>query len=142
MPFVARPAAASGEPRVLIVDDEEMIRENLMAYLEDEGIPVTAVASGEEALRCIAEGGRFAVCIMDMRLPGMDGNASIRQLHARCPRLRFIIHTGSSDYSLPSDLRGLGLSEASVYLKPLLDMAPLARAVSELLARARRGDTP
>jgi len=123
---------------ILIVDDELMIRENLKAYLEDEGMQVTAVESGEEALGCIKSGRSFAVCIMDMRLPGMDGNASIRHLHALCPDMKFIVHTGSTDYALPSDLRQLGLSNAQVYLKPLLDMAPLAYMVRTLAQRSLR----
>ena len=123
---------------ILIVDDEAMIRENLKAYLEDEGLQVTAVESGEEALHCVKNGGSFAVCIMDMRLPGIDGNASIRSLHALCPDMKFIVHTGSSDYTLPGDLRKLGLGHAQVYLKPLLDMAPLADTVRTLLQRGRR----
>jgi DNA-binding NtrC family response regulator len=122
---------------ILIVDDEAMIRENLKAYLEDEGMQVIAVESGEEALRCVKNGGSFAVCIMDMRLPGMDGNASIRSLHALCPDMKFIVHTGSSDYTLPGDLRKLGLNNAQVYLKPLLDMAPLAATVRALMRRRR-----
>jgi CheY-like chemotaxis protein len=125
------------ESSILIVDDELMIRENLKAYLEDEGMQVTAVESGEEALRCINSGRSFAVCIMDMRLPGMDGNTSIQRLHALCPEMKFIVHTGSTDYALPSDLRQLGLSNAQVYLKPLPDMAPLAHTVRALAQRSR-----
>jgi CheY-like chemotaxis protein len=126
------------ESTILIVDDEAMIRENLKAYLEDEGMQVTAVESGEEALSYVKNGHSFAVCIMDMRLPGMDGNTSIRRLHALCPDMKFIIHTGSSDYTLPSDLRQLGLNKAQVYLKPLPDMAPLANTVRILMQRSRR----
>lgn len=123
--------------RVLIVDDEPMIRENLMAYLEDEGMDVEAAASAEAALDAIAGGERYAVCIMDMRLPGMDGNAAIRALHRLDPDLRFLIHTGSSDYSLPADLRELGLDARQVFHKPLNDMGPLAAAVRALAPRAR-----
>lgn len=122
-------------PAVLIVEDEAMIRENLAAYLEDEGMRVVAVESAEEAIRHVRQGQRFAVCVMDMRLPGMDGNAGIRILHALCPRLEFVIHTGSSDYALPGDLLALGLDESRVYHKPLDSMAPLAEAVRVLAAR-------
>lgn len=120
------------EPRVLIVDDEDMIRTNLKAYLEDEDIPAESVASAEEAIRQVKSGARFSVCIMDMRLPGMDGNAGIRILHALCPDIAFIIHTGSAEYTLPNDLRAIGLSEAQIYIKPLNDMATLAAAVRTL----------
>lgn len=120
------------EPWVLIVDDEEMIREGLKAYLEDEGMKVVAVDSAEEAVRRVKAGQTFAVCIMDMRLPDMDGNVAIRTLHSLCPSMDFIIHTGSADYALPNDLQAIGLSYEQVYLKPLNDMAPLAAAVGKL----------
>jgi len=121
---------------VLIVDDEEMIRENLKAYLEDEGLTVVAVESGEEALQCLKSGYSFAVCIMDMRLPGIDGNASIRNLHTLCSHMSFIIHTGSSNYALPDDFHNLGISKTQLHLKPLLDMAPLAAAVRTVIERS------
>ncbi len=123
------------EPWILIVDDEEMIRDGLRAYLEDEGMRVVALESAEEALEYVRGGQTFAVCIMDMRLPDMDGNAAIRLLHTLCPNMRFVIHTGSADYSLPRDLRNLGLTEDEVYLKPMADLAPLAESVCRLVSQ-------
>ena len=119
---------------VLIVDDEEMIRENLKAYLEDEGWRVTAFEAVAPALRWLREGALCQSCIMDMRLPDMDGNTAIRALHQMYPEMEFLIHTGSSSYSLPDDLRALGLDDDRVYQKPLNDMAPLAAAARTLAA--------
>jgi len=119
---------------VLIVDDEEMIRENLKAYLEDEGLGVAAFESATHALRWLRDGTACRVCIMDMRLPDMDGDAAIRILHRLYPEMEFLIHTGSSSYSLPEDLRAMGLDDDRVYRKPLGDMAPLAAAVRALAA--------
>ncbi len=126
------------EAQVLIVDDETMIRNNLSAYLEDEDIPAVTVASAEEAIQFVKNGLVFSVCIMDMRLPGMDGNAGIRILHALNPNMAFIIHTGSVEYTLPNDLRAMGLSQAQIYIKPLNDMAPLVAAIRALTNH--RGD--
>ncbi len=123
---------------VLIVDDEEMIRENLKAYLEDEGLPVMAFGSVTPALGWLGEGVRCPVCIMDMRLPDIDGNSAIRILHQLYPNMEFLIHTGSSSYSLPDDLRAIGLDDGRVYQKPLSDMAPLATAVRSLSSRENR----
>ena len=120
--------------RVLIVDDEEMIRENLTAYLEDEGLRVAAFETVAGALGWLRDGDPCRVCIMDMRLPDMDGNAAIRVLHDLYPEMEFLIHTGSSSYSLPEDLRAMGLDDSRVYRKPLDDMAPLAAAVRTLAA--------
>jgi DNA-binding NtrC family response regulator len=114
---------------VLIVDDEAMIRENLKAYLEDEGLQVAAFEAVIPALAWLQRGRSCPVCIMDMRLPDMDGNTAIRLLHQRYPLMEFLIHTGSSSYSLPDDLRAMGLNDACVYHKPLADMGPLAAAV-------------
>lgn len=120
---------------ILIVDDEEMIRENLTAYLEDEGLRVAAFESVTGAMGWLRDSDPCRVCIMDMRLPDMDGNTAIRTLHQLYPGMEFLIHTGSSSYSLPEDLREIGLDDDRVYHKPLSDMAPLA-AMARALAIA------
>lgn len=124
---------------VLIVDDEAMIRENLKAYLEDDGLRVAAFEAVTPALGWLRAGGACRVCIMDMRLPDMDGNSAIRALRQYDPGMEFLIHTGSSSYSLPEDLRSMGLDDGRVYHKPLCDMAPLAAAVRALAARCGGG---
>ena len=120
---------------ILIVDDEEMIRENLKAYLEDEGLGVAAFETVAGALGWLRDSGPCSVCIMDMRLPDMDGNSAIRVLHQLYPAMEFLIHTGSSSYGLPEDLRAMGLDDSRIYQKPLGDMAPLAAAARTLAAR-------
>jgi PAS domain S-box-containing protein len=127
---------------VLIVDDDELVRENLIGYLQDEGMQVTGVASGEEAVALLRAGQRFDVCVMDMRLPGMDGNDSMRAVHAMAPGLEFLIHTGSAAYSLPADLRALGLDRSRVFFKPLQDMGPLAQAIRDLAGRCGLTEGP
>jgi hypothetical protein len=75
----------------------------------------------------------FTVCIMDMRLLGMEGNASIRSLHALCPNMKFIIHIDFSDYTFSSNPQALGLSDEPIYLKPLIDMASVINAIDILM---------
>ena len=120
--------------RVLVVDDEPLIAESLLVYLQDEGMDVISADSGEDALQLARQSGdAFHVCIMDMRLPGVDGNRAIRELAAMYPAMKFVIHTGSVDYSLPDDLRSLGVSENYLFRKPVSDMASLAKAIKELV---------
>ncbi len=121
--------------RVLVVDDEPLIAENLQAFLEDERMAVTCVSSAEEALDLVQAGNAFDLCIMDMRLPGMDGDSAIQALHQMDPELQFIIHTGSLDYALTTEIERLGIRETQLFKKPLADMAPLAATIREL-ARA------
>ena len=121
--------------RVLLVDDEPLIVAGLRVFLEDEGMQIGSAGSGEEAVDIANSDSSFDVCIMDMRLPGMNGDTTIRALHEICPDLRFIIHTGSADYSIPDDLRALGIDANVFFAKPLLDMQPLAETVAVLAAR-------
>jgi CheY-like chemotaxis protein len=118
--------------RVLIVDDEATLRGNLSAFFEDEGMDVEGAGSGEEAVAMVAGGRRFDVCVMDLRLPGMDGHETIRELLRLDPAMRFLIHTGTAGYALPDDLPALGVTEDHVYLKPLPDMRVLSEAIDRL----------
>jgi len=118
--------------RILIVDDEALIASSLRVFLEDEGFVVAAAASGEEAIEILREDKGFNVCVMDMRLPGLDGNATIRQLHELVPETRFVIHTGSIDYRVPGDLKALGIRSDHLFHKPLIDMKPIADAIRSL----------
>jgi CheY-like chemotaxis protein len=115
--------------KVLIVDDEDSLRANLSAYLEDEGMDVTAVDSAEDALKVVRQGECFDACVMDLRLPGMDGNDAIWVLHRHCPSTKYVIHTGTAGYTPPEDLRSLGVSDEDVFVKPLDDMAAIAEAI-------------
>ncbi len=116
---------------VLLVDDEASVRDNLQAYLEDEGFIVIPAGSGEEALDAV-EQQRFGVAIVDMRLPGMSGNDFIRRAIELSEQLHFIIHTGSLEYQLPEDLHSLGVSPADVLLKPIGDLSELTRRLTAL----------
>jgi two-component system OmpR family response regulator len=116
-------------PTVLIVDDEAPICDNLAAYLEDEELRVQVAHSGEEALRLVEAGLEVQVCILDLRLPGMDGNQTALALHRIAPGIRFLIHTGSTDFTPSPDLTGIGVTPAHLFNKPVVDMSLLVRAV-------------
>jgi two-component system, OmpR family, response regulator len=116
-------------PTVLIVDDEAPICDNLAAYLEDDDLRVQVAHSGEEALRLVEAGLEVQVCIMDLRLPGMDGNQAALALHRIAPGIRFLIHTGSTDFTPSPALAGIGVTTAHLFSKPVADMSQLVRAV-------------
>jgi DNA-binding response OmpR family regulator len=114
--------------RVLIIDDEISLLKSLIAFLEDEGFDVIGATSGEQGLE-ILQYTTVDAAIVDLRLPGMDGNETIIRAHQLQPSLRFIIHTGSTDYHLPAALRELGIDPGAIFLKPLPDLTVLAEAV-------------
>lgn len=118
--------------RILIIDDEEDLRLNLAAYFEDEGFDVTEAGSGEEAVEILRDQS-FDAAVVDMRLPGIDGNATILAAHEIRPETLFVIHTGSLAYVLPDEIRALGFDESRVFNKPLPDMCVLVERVRALL---------
>ena len=120
---------------VLLVDDDEMIRECVAAYLEDEGFAVHAADSGEAGLKALVSL-RPVVCMSDMRLPGMTGEEFIVKAHALCPGTAFIIHTGML-YSLSDELCSLGMGDDDVLLKPIHDLSRLVDKIRNLAAAGR-----
>ncbi len=117
--------------RILVVDDEQMVRENLVDYLEDEGLDVISVGSAEEAIT-LMKTEKAEVAIVDMRLPVMHGNDLIIKLKELRPDMDFIIHTGSVDYAVPPDVRNLGISSENVLLKPVADMNIFIQKIKSL----------
>lgn len=120
--------------RVLVVEDDKLLRRNLCAYLEDEGFKVTAAGSAEEGLK-ILTATRLNAAIVDIRLPGMDGDTFIERAYRLDPCLRFVIYTGSAGYKPSHRLRSIGIGKKSVFIKPISDMARLADALYKLLEK-------
>jgi CheY-like chemotaxis protein len=114
--------------RILIVEDEEGLRRSLQVFLEDDGFEVTTAASGEEALRLLIQC-RPDAAIVDIRLPGMDGNTFIELAHELDGGIGFFVYTGSPSYKPSSRLSALGVREEHLFKKPLIDMSVLAKAV-------------
>ncbi|MEI7815819.1 MAG: response regulator [Desulfuromonadales bacterium] len=113
--------------RVLLVDDDDMIRDCIMAYLDDEGFSVRGAACGEEALEIIHLLNP-AVCISDMRLPGMSGEQFIAAAYALCPSTGYLLHTGMH-YSLSDSLCAIGMTDDDILLKPIHDLSKLVRKI-------------
>lgn len=119
---------------ILVVDDEEMVRENLEAYLEDEGFTVVTAGSGEDALEMLKDV-EPDLGIIDMRLPGMSGNDVIASAHVLRPALRYLIHTGSTNYKLPPELMEIGVTRDDIFIKPVQNMDDLVQALLRILKR-------
>ena len=119
--------------KILVVDDEDMIRINLEAFLEDEGFAVVSVASGEEALAALQLHGDIDAAIVDLRLPGMDGTDVISQGQQLSPQTKYILHTGSAEYVLTPQLIELGITEQQILFKPLIEMQILLDALANIL---------
>ncbi|WP_370963647.1 response regulator transcription factor [Amycolatopsis sp. cg9] len=100
------------ELRVLISDDDAMIRDVLKEVLEDEpGIAVVAVAGdADEAIR-LAERHRPAVAVLDVRMPGGGGARAAREI-ARCsPGTAILAFSAYADRASIAGLAAAGVTE-------------------------------
>ncbi|CAH2603148.1 Histidine kinase [Rhodovastum atsumiense] len=113
------PGKARSSSRLLVVDDEDLVREVLAEYLEQEGFSVLVAASGNEALSLLAAGEAVDVLMTDFAMPGMDGITLIRAAHDIRPGLPAVLLTGYSGDD--AALRAGGTEESSFSLlhKPI-----------------------
>src|SRR6187549_1211250 len=81
--------------KILIVDDEEVLRDVLDAVLRREGFEIIAAASGEEALS-VLDGEEVDLVILDVMLPGISGIDTLRSIRISNPNLPVIIITAFS----------------------------------------------
>ncbi|MCG8567109.1 MAG: response regulator [Desulfobacterales bacterium] len=116
----------------LILDDEESIRRSIAAYMEDEGHVVFTAESSEEALAIMAAN-HIHGAVVDIRLPGEDGNAFMLKAVQINPAIQLVVHTGTADYSPPREIRSLGVTADRVMIKPLGDISPLVQVLVSLV---------
>ncbi len=81
---------------VLVVDDDPAILATVHDILASEGWDVTAVETGAEAVARVRER-RPALVLLDMRMPGMDGWAVARAVHADAPGLPIVVMTAAEN---------------------------------------------
>lgn len=84
--------------RVLVVDDQEEVRRVLAETLTAWEHQVTAVGSGPEALECLKHQ-LFDAALVDIRMPGMDGLALLREIKRHDPSIEVVMITGHPEVS-------------------------------------------
>lgn len=92
---------------ILVVEDEEDIREFLSQLLRQSGARVTAAATGVEAVQ-MASMGVYDLVVTDLKMPEMDGMALIRAIRRVAPRTRTVMITAYGDVHAFIDAMGLG----------------------------------
>jgi CheY-like chemotaxis protein len=121
---------------VLVVEDEPSIRGSLVRLLGDCEFEVSSAETGEDALELLKET-RVDVAVVDIRLPGMDGDDMILKAHEIRPLMKYVIFTGSMEFRLPPPLEDLGMCLDDVLLKPLPDLNVLVDAIHQVMNRGR-----
>lgn len=116
---------------VLIVDDEANMRWVLQRALEQAGYQAVAAGRGEEALALAAQQ-RIDLALLDLKMPGMDGLAVLRELHQRQPELPVILLTAYA--TVPTAVEAMRLG-ALDYLRKPFDVEEVLFKIANALQR-------
>jgi signal transduction histidine kinase len=120
----AAPSAHKDHLVVLVVDDDDAVREVTAGLLTDLGYDVLEAGSGGAALEIIERHEEISAVVLDFAMPGMNGADLARELRARRPRLPILFATGYADAKAL-----MGVGDHQIVHKPFVQ-AELARKLS------------
>jgi len=130
---------AQGPLRILLVDDDPVIRTTMVSMLELLGHAVQAATRGQEALDLLETGHPLDLMILDQNMPGLTGTETLDRLRILRPGLPVILSTGF----LEPGMEQLPLQDARLrILKKPFTLDELGRALATLAPRRRPAPAP
>jgi excisionase family DNA binding protein len=124
-----RQHAATARSTILVVDDEDAIRDLMVAALGSKTREILTAGTGEEALE-IAKRTEVDLVLLDLSMPGMNGVDTFRELHGLRPGLPVIIVTAYPDSHLMA--QALEIGPFTMISKPV-DLAQIQQTVDRIL---------
>jgi DNA-binding NtrC family response regulator len=121
------------EFNVLVVDDENEFREMTSKILTKRGLKVQDAESGEKALEILGQN-RIDVVLLDVKMPGMDGIETLRQIRSIKPLVEVVLLTGHA--SVESGIEGMKLGAFDYLMKPI-ETDPLLEKLEEAYEKKR-----
>ena len=122
--------AARARSTVLVVDDEEAIRELMVSALQSKQRNILTAGSGEEALEIVKRTDVVDLVLLDLSMPGLNGVETFRELHALRPGLPVVIVTGYPDSDLMA--RALMVGPFTMISKPV-DISQIQKTVDRIV---------
>lgn len=123
----------AGSERVLIVEDEPLVRELMSEILSDAGFEVTAAEGRDQAVACAAAApGSFHLVLSDVVLPGHSGPEVVAEVLQHSPQARVIYTSGYTASQLDAE----GTSTADAFLSKPVSVRDLLRTVRSVLDQA------
>jgi len=119
---------APHDARILLVDDEDLVRSGTAEMLSDLGYSVLEASSGAEALRLLRSGEPVDLMITDYLMPGMNGVQLVEQARPLAPSMQILLITG---YSTIAEGPGAAIPRLA---KPFRQ-SELSRVIADMLAR-------
>ncbi len=124
--------AATG--RILVIDDEAIVRNSIVAYLEDSGFDVIEAENGREGVACFNSQCPDVV-LCDLRMPHMDGLAVLKEINQTRPNTPFIVVSGAG--VMADVVEALRLGASDYLIKPIIDLEVLEHSVRRNLLQQR-----
>jgi CheY-like chemotaxis protein len=134
-PEPVRPALGVDGRRVLVVDDDEQVRDGLMSSLQDAGFVTLGAEDGGAALGQLDQGAEVDALITDFSMPGINGLDLIHAVHARRPGLPAILLTGHVQDVSAGAFNRLDEEPFALLHKPT-PPARVAERLAELIAQS------
>lgn len=113
-------------PKILLVDDEDQFRRPLVERLRLRGYEIDDVSSGEDAVKAIRADREIDVVVLDLKMPGMDGEQTLAEIKSFRPEVQAVILTGHG--SLES-ATALGKKDAFGYVTKPVELERLIRTI-------------
>ncbi len=123
--------------KLLLVDDEKPFLDTITKRLEKRELNVSAVYSGQEALKELENNKSIEVIILDVKMPGMDGIETLGEIKKRFPLVEVIMLTGHATVETAID--GMKVGAFDYLMKPC-DIDVLVTKVEEAAAKKRKHD--
>jgi two-component system cell cycle sensor histidine kinase/response regulator CckA len=122
----------SGGGRILLVEDEDMVRAVAERALTRAGYTVTVAADGDEGLDIVQGGGVFDLIVSDVVMPAMDGPSMIREIRKLAPGMPVLFMSGYAEEQLRNEI---GIADVHFLPKPF-SVQQIGDKVGAVLASA------
>lgn len=116
--------------KILVVDDEEGILEEIKGFFREEGFQVETARTGEEAIQTLREQD-LSLVMIDLKLPDMSGLLVLKMAKEIHPRTKVIVNTGYVDQNLIDQAQELG---CDLFLHKPFDLFRLKEEIERLVA--------
>jgi len=131
----AAPPSRTGEGELLLVEDDVMVASTAVTTLQSFGYRVTHAADGERALEVVRrDPARFQLVLLDLRMPGLSGEATFEALQKLAPRLPVLIWSG---YAAEQDVESMLRRGAVGFVRKPYRVAELSRTIAEAIRAPR-----
>ncbi|MBB3168977.1 SpoIIE family protein phosphatase [Simiduia aestuariiviva] len=123
---------AESRRRLLIIDDDTIVRQSIVVYLADSGFDVLEASNGQQGLDLFFQE-KPDIVLTDLRMPGIDGLQVLGQIHEVCPDTPVMVISGAG--VVTDVVEALRLGASDYMIKPVVDMEMLVHSIDKSLER-------